>query len=228
MKFLIVDDHSLIRDAVSSILRAVDPAAVVFAAADAVAAEATLDAHHGVDLVLLDIQLPGTHGFDLLIRWRTRWPSMAVVMLSGHRERALVRRALALGASGYIPKTDSCPVMTNALRLVLSGGIYVPPEAIHGGNEDTDDSPEVLAPPEPDVGGSPVPGLTSRQLAVLNLMMQGKSNKHICRALNLAEPTVKNHVSAILRVLGVASRAEAIVLVNRRHWSAAPGTPARD
>ena len=214
MKFLVVDDHALIRDAVAAVLREIDSGATVVPAADGAAAEAALADHGEVDLALLDIQLPGTSGLELLQRWRERLPEMAVVMLSGVRDPDLVRRALALGASGYIPKTDTREVMTSALRLVMNGGVYVPPEALQAAAADAPGPPSASARPAPP----PIPGLTGRQLDVLDLMMQGYSNKRICRALDLAEPTVKNHVSAILRALGVASRAEAIVLVSRRGW----------
>jgi DNA-binding NarL/FixJ family response regulator len=133
-------------------------------------------------------------------------------MLSGSRDHATMRAALDRGAQGFIPKAETREVLTGALALVLAGGVYVPPT--------------MLAPVSPSNPGAPkgdavTPqslGLTDRQLDVLALLMQGKNNKLICRALDLAEPTVKNHVSAILKALGVTSRTEAVLAVTRHGW----------
>jgi DNA-binding NarL/FixJ family response regulator len=136
---------------------------------------------------------------------------MAVVMLSGERDAATVRRALDAGAAGFIPKTESREVLVTALSLVLAGGVYVPREALGA------------APPSGPLGAQAAPspeslGVTGRQLDVLALLMQGRSNKQICRELNLAEPTVKNHVTAILRALKVTSRTEAVLAVTKLGW----------
>jgi len=125
-------------------------------------------------------------------------------VVSALEDPGTVRSALARGAMGFIPKSSSNEVMLNALRLVLSGGRYLPPEILSGDGS-------AAAPPS----SIDQVHLTDRQREVLALMVQGKSNKHICRELGLAEATVKIHVTAILRALRVTSRAQAIVAVNQ-------------
>jgi len=159
--------------------------------------------------------LPDRDGFLVLSELRERHPAISVVVLSAVQDPANVMKALDRGALGYIPKSAESEVMLNALRLVFSGGIYVPPEILA--------HEELLAAArkQPDYGQSPSPaalGLTERQLEVLALVMQGKSNKMICRVLKLAEPTVKNHVTAILRVLKVSNRTEAVIAVSQLGW----------
>ncbi len=212
MKFLVVDDHALIRDAMREVLLALRPVAQVLEAADVRQALGLLDAHADVDLVLLDLQLPDGDGLDVLEDINRLHPAVPVVMLSGRQDPDTMRRALGRGAQGFIPKTEPRKVLAGALELVLAGGVYVPMAALGA----------ATAPVAGPTAGPPTPasaGLTDRQVDVLALLMQGMNNKVICRALGLAEPTVKNHVSAILKVLGVASRAEAVLAVRRLGWT---------
>ncbi len=170
-----------------------------------------LEQHGDVDLVLLDLNLPDRDGLDVLRELGARWPTMPVVVLSAFHDRERVSNALDLGAVGFIPKSARREVMCGAFNLVFAGGIYVPPEmlAIQGASETA-----AMPRPAADLRTRAVAlGLTERQVEVLALMMQGKSNKAICRALGLAEPTVKIHVSAILRALKVSNRTEAVVAV---------------
>lgn len=211
MKYLVVDDHSLIRDAMQSVLLKVDADARVVTAGSAGQAWSALASESTIDLVLLDVHLPDADGLALLEEFRSAHPAMAVVMLSGERDAATVRRALDAGAAGFIPKTESREVLASALSLVLAGGVYVPREALGA----------AAAPAVPvSAGASPQDlGLTDRQIDVLALIMKGRTNKHICRELNLAEPTVKNHVTAILRALKVGSRTEAVLAVTKLGWT---------
>lgn len=211
MKYLVIDDHALIRDAMQSVLIGVDPEAQVSTAASAAQARAALASEPAIDLVLLDVRLPDADGLELLAEFRAARPAMAVVMLSGERDAATVRRALDAGAAGFIPKTEPREVLAKALSLVLAGGVYVPREALGA-------SPTPATPPQAGVKPQDL-GLTDRQIDVLALIMRGRTNKHICRELNLAEPTVKNHVTAILRALGVTSRTEAVLAVTKLGWS---------
>ena len=135
-------------------------------------------------------------------------------------------KSLDLGALGFIPKSGQREVMVSALQLIFAGGIYIPPEIL------ARDKPSAPEPSEagpsagrPQVSPSDL-GLTERQVDVLGLMMQGKSNKAICRVLNLAEPTVKNHVTAILRALNVTNRVEAVIAVGKLGWNL-PSVPKR-
>lgn len=212
MKHLVVDDHTLIRDAMQAVLETVDPQAQVLVADCAARARAVLADQPDVDLALLDVGLPDADGLALLSEFRAAHPAMTVVMLSGECDPATVRRALDAGASGFIPKSESRQLLITALTLVLAGGVYVPRVALGG----------IGAAPAATPAGRPAPGtlgLTERQLDVLALIMKGRSNKHICRELNLAEPTVKNHVTAILRALNVTSRTEAVLAVTKLGWT---------
>src|SRR5262245_35510911 len=221
MKFLVVDDHALIREAMRGVLTELRGDATILDAASAIQATEVIEQHPDHALILLDLKLPDRDGIEVLAELRERHPAISVVMLSAFNDRDNVVRALDNGALGFIPKTDSREVLLGALRLILAGGTYIPPEVLARG-------PAVAAAPDKPAQKRPSPaelGLTERQVEVLALMMEGKSNKLICRALDLAEPTVKNHVSAILKALGVANRTEAVLAVAALGWELRP--PAR-
>jgi DNA-binding NarL/FixJ family response regulator len=215
MKILIVDDHALIREALRGVLKELRSDAVVLEASDCRQSMLLVEQHLDLDLILLDLALPDRDGLSMLAELRERYPAIPVVVLSGVNDRSNVTRALELGVLGYIPKTTQREVMLSALNLVFSGGIYIPPEIL--GREQL--SSKYCAPPQTAVdlaGVSPAElGLTKRQIEVLALLRQGKSNKAIARLLNLSEQTVKNHVTAILKALKVSSRTEALVAVNK-------------
>lgn len=214
MKFLVIDDHALIRDAMQGVLRELEAGATVLEAGNFRQAMDLIGQHPDLALILLDLQLPDRDGIDALAEVRALHPAISVVMLSAFNDRDNVIRALDNGALGFIPKTDSRDVLLGALRLILAGGTYIPPEVLASG-------PAAPAADRTATAKGPSPaemGLTERQVDVLALMMQGKSNKLICRALDLAEPTVKNHVSAILKALGVTNRTEAVLAVAALGW----------
>jgi DNA-binding NarL/FixJ family response regulator len=211
MKVLLVDDHVLVREAMRGVITELQPDAHVVEAATCSDGLSIMQQHADIELIMLDLNLPDRNGLDALEDLRGRYPATAVVMLSGANDRASVLAALARGALGFIPKSASREVLVSAIRLVLAGGIYIPPEIL-----DSNTPPA----PEPSISRRSATelGLTPRQLDVLALMVQGKSNKLICRALHLAEPTVKNHVSAILKTLGAANRTEAALAASKLDW----------
>jgi DNA-binding NarL/FixJ family response regulator len=208
MKILIVDDHVLIRDALHAVLKDLKPDATIAEAASSREAMQFLEQNPGLHLVVLDLNLPDRDGLALLGDLRGRYADVSVVVLSAHSDREIVRKSLELGALGFIPKSSPRGVMLSAFSLMFSGGVYIPPEILPGMN--------ALAPRPRDLQSSRPKfsdlGLTDRQVDVLTLMMQGKSNKAICRALKLAEPTVKSHVAAILKSLNCANRTEAVAV----------------
>ena len=217
MKVLIVDDHALIREAMRGVIVELQGDAVVLEAGSSSQAMSLIQQHPDLALVLLDLGLPDRNGLEVLADLHENHPAMSVVMLSAFSDRENVVKALDGGALGFIPKAGSREVLVSALRLILAGGVYIPPDILVS-------TPTPAAP-----AGRPGPvekrltpaelGLTERQVDVLALMMQGKSNKLICRALDLAEPTVKNHVSAILKALEVTNRTEAVLAAAALGWN---------
>jgi DNA-binding NarL/FixJ family response regulator len=176
--------------------------------------------HTDLKLILLDLNLPDREGFSALAELRERYPTISVVVLSGQRDRNSVIKALDLGALGFIPKSGQREVMLGALQLVFAGGVYIPPEIL--AREEPSATPRLAKQPD-RLHVSPADlGLTGRQVDVLALMMQGKTNKAICRVLNLAEPTVKNHVTAILKALEVSNRTEAVIAASGMNWPLPP------
>jgi DNA-binding NarL/FixJ family response regulator len=221
MKFLLVDDHSLIREALRGVLRDVDEGAIILEASRWGEAARLLEEHSDLALLLLDLGLPDHDGFAALKEARARHPKIPIVILSGSCDRASVVKALDLGAVGFIPKSGEREVMLSALRLVFSGGVYIPPEILSRSEMPPAAAPAPASGRRPEGSAATVPadlGLTARQVDVLALMMRGKSNKAICRILNLAEPTVKNHVTAILKALKVSNRTEAVIMVGGLGW----------
>ena len=216
MKILVIDDHVLIRQAMQGVLKKLRRDAVVLDAQNWKQATQVIADHPDISLILLDLTLPDRDGFSVLAELRERYPTISIVVLSAVQDPDNVMKALDLGALGYIPKSAQSDVILNALRLVISGGIYVPPEIL-AREERSHVTPRQPAGDRSQVSPADF-GLTDRQLEVLALMMQGKNNKTICRMLDLAEPTVKNHVTAILKALKVSNRTEAVVAVNQLGW----------
>jgi DNA-binding NarL/FixJ family response regulator len=199
---LIADDHPLFRDAMRLAVEAVaadDPLAVLEAGTLA-EVDAIASAEPGLDLLLLDLRMPGMNGMAGLVELRRRFPTLPVVIVSAAEEPAVVREALACGASGYIPKSLERRALTEALGRVLLGEIYVPPALGAEGADGRGASTGRLS------------SLTPQQLAVLRLMVEGKPNKIIAYELAIAETTVKAHITVILRKLGVHSRTQAVLL----------------
>lgn len=211
MKILVVDDYALVREGLRHALQALDEVVEVLEACDAEEALRLIDQQPALDLVLLDIGLPGMDGFLALDEMRRGHGSVPIVVLSASAEQRDIAAALNMGAMGYIPKMAPREVMLRALRLVLAGGVYIPPQALGmpglsgataGGAASVPRSLEDL-------------GLTERQRQVLGLIAQGKPNKAIANELQISEPTVKAHVTEILRALKASSRAQAMVTARR-------------
>ncbi|MBB6250284.1 LuxR C-terminal-related transcriptional regulator [Nitrospirillum iridis] len=207
MNILIGDDHLLFREGLCRLLTQLS--------ADATFTEAgtfneALDYAQGeqeFDLILLDLQMPNWPGFAGIQEICEIQAGTPVVIISASESQSDVRAALDAGASGYIPKSSSVKIMLSALNLVFSGGIYVPPAAIHG---DTT-APSSATTSASGGGGGNSPSLTQRQRDVLRCLREGKSNKQIAYELGLSEGTVKIHVTAVMRSLGVRNRTQAVI-----------------
>lgn len=203
MNVLIADDHAIFRQGLRAVLDDLAEGIVVHEAADLDEAMkcATGEPPH---LVLLDLRMPGMDGFAGIGAFRRRLPSAPIVVLSASEDSNDVFQALAAGANGYLAKSASATTILDALRLVLVGGIYVPRELVSG----ADNMPE----PEPPVEAL---RLTTRQSEVLGLIADGLSNKEVAYRLGTSEGTIKAHVTAIMRQLGVRNRVQMLLAAQR-------------
>ncbi len=219
LKVLLVDDHPLILSALKAMIEQMQPGVRVTALANAAALRRTLleDALH--DLVLLDLQLGDARGFEMLQELRSGHPDLPVVVISASDRPADVLHAIDMGAMGFLPKRMSTEALADALKLVIEGGIFVPPVPLSDLMVAADDAAPGR-PPVPDAVYSGALslddlGLTPRQTDVLQLLLQAMPNKDIARRLGLSVETVKDHVQAVLRALGVNSRTQAVLAVSR-------------
>jgi len=206
-RVLVADDHPLYRDALSNLVCAAFDDVEVKECEDIASALDHL-AGGAIDLVLLDLSMPDAVGLDGLRRLREASPATPVIICSALDDPQLVREAFKFGVSGYLPKSSGTQVTKHALQLVRSGGVYVPSQALM---ESVVKVPEEGRHAESESGTNGCADLTPRQLAVLALLEKGMSNKSIARELGIGEITVKAHVSAILRKLGVDNRVQAVV-----------------
>jgi DNA-binding NarL/FixJ family response regulator len=218
MKILIADDHRLVIEAVKAKLSEIEPG-IEFVLAMSVD-ELLAGASDDIDLAVIDLNMPGAEGQAHVDEIRRRHPAVPVIVLSGYEDPAIMRSALERGVLGFIPKAYSPEVMLSAVRLVLAGGVYVPPMLLSAV------PPGVVAGVPPNAGEAAQRAssaaaaqtlehlrtvLTERQVEVLQLLSQGKPNKLIGRALGISEGTVKIHLAAIFRALNVRNRTEAVV-----------------
>jgi DNA-binding NarL/FixJ family response regulator len=234
MKVLLVDDHPLILSALQSVIQGLGDDVTVLGASSAAQARAELSKDADFDLVLLDLALGDADGFEVLTEFRAAYPALPVVVVSASDRASDVIRAIDLGAMGFVPKRSSNEMLFEALRMVMSGGLYVPPMmlGLEAPASEADTVPGVMRPANAPAGQetyqkSPVSlasvGLTPRQGDVLGLLLQGKPNKLIARELNVSVETVKDHVAAVLRALGVNSRTQAVLAVSQMQQQAAQG-----
>jgi two-component system, NarL family, nitrate/nitrite response regulator NarL len=190
-RILVVDDHPLYREGMMGALRAELAGVEVVGAGTAEEGLEVLAADPEVDLVLIDLRLPGMDGLSALAAYAARFPAVARLLVSGADEAALVRRAFAAGASGFLPKSMSVAEVSAAIRQVLAGGVYVPGAS--------------AVPP-----AGPGAQLSLRQLEVLRLLGEGYTNKQIARTLDITERTAKAHVAAIFEALAVDNRTQVV------------------
>jgi DNA-binding NarL/FixJ family response regulator len=204
LKILLADDHALFREGMRHVLRQLADDVEIVEASDCAQALEAVDSNGDIALVLLDLSMPGADGFAALETLTREHLALPIVVLSGSESRTDMQRALDTGAMGFIPKSASGAVMLSALRLVLAGGIYVPPELVQS-------APSAASMPVPP----PSPALTPRQLDVLAGVVEGKRNKVIGAELGLSEATVKAHISAVFKALGVNNRTQAVRAAER-------------
>ena len=201
LKFVIADDHPLFRGALKQALSGLDEQAQVLEAGDFDATRAIVAANDDLDLILLDLSMPGVSGLSGLVTLRGLQAGVPVVVVSAHDDRETVRRALSLGASGFISKSSNLEQLRNAIRVVLDGGVWAPDELELGVERDQEISELIER----------LQTLTPQQTRVLTMIAEGLLNKQIAYELSVSEATIKAHVSAILQKLGVDSRTQAVI-----------------
>lgn len=205
-KIIIADDHPLFRAALKQAVgQAVDDVEVI--EADTIAAlQNSVVSCPEADLVLLDLNMPGAHGFSALVFMRGQYPGLPVVMVSGSEDIQVMSKAIEYGASGFIPKSASLQLIADAIQAVLNGDVWLP-EGVQGqidrASPETCDFSEKLA------------TLTPQQFRVLGMLMEGLLNKQIAYELSVSEATIKAHITAVFRKLGVRNRTQAVIAVQQ-------------
>lgn len=211
LKILVADDHVLIREGIRNTLQEISADVAITEAGNGKEVLEALQSSPAFDIVLLDLYMPETDGFELLGQLAESYPDTPVVILSASNKKSDMRRALDRGAFGFIPKTTPHDVMLNAIKLVMSGGVYVPPDLMKA--DDDEDEAEENATKIDDHELKET--LTDRQFDVLVLLAKGKQNKEIARALGVSQHTVKIHVTAVFKALGVNNRTQAVIAAQK-------------
>ena len=199
MHVLIADDHPLFRDALQRAVLAAVPEATVHTADSVPALFALIETMPEADLLLMDLHMPGARGYSALAHIRGQYPGLPTIVVSGHEEAQVARRAIAHGASAYIPKSAAVETIVEAVRTVLDGDVWLPPQLVIGQVELKADEADMAA---------RVASLTPQQFRVLNMVAEGLLNKQIAYDLGVSEATVKAHMTAIMRKLGVSNRTQ--------------------
>jgi DNA-binding NarL/FixJ family response regulator len=204
-RFVVADDHPLFRGAMRESVSHLFASADVFEAGGFDDLQTLLERESDLDLVLLDLTMPGVRGFSGLLYLRAQFPGVPVVVVSANEEPGVIRRCMEFGASGFLPKTLGAETMRTAIRSVLDGGVWTPPDVDLSGAPDAATRDLV----------SRLSTLTPQQVRVLMMLSEGLLNKQIAFELKVSEATVKAHVSAILQKLGVESRTQAVIAASK-------------
>jgi DNA-binding NarL/FixJ family response regulator len=215
-RFVIADDHPLFRGAMREAVAGLFADATITEAGSFDDASALLDRESDVDLVLLDLTMPGVRGFSGLMYLRAQYPSVPVIVVSANDDPAVIRRCMEFGASGFIPKTLGVEAMRTAIARVLEGGVWTPPDVDLKAGTDAETA---------DLMGR-LATLTPQQVRVLMMLSEGLLNKQIAYNLSVSEATVKAHVSAILQKLNVESRTQAVIAAAKIESGSWPQAPA--
>lgn len=205
-KIIIADDHPLFRAALRQAVTQAVPGVEIVEADSLAAVQEKVEQHGDADLVLLDIHMPGTHGFSGLVFLRGQHPGVPVVVVSGSEEPHVMKRAIDYGASGFIPKSAPLETISEAITAVLEGEEWLPQELTENMGDVSEEDQQFAA---------ALASLTPQQFRVLTMLTEGLLNKQIAYELSVSEATIKAHVTAILRKLGVHSRTQAVIAAQR-------------
>ncbi len=221
-RFMIADDHPLFRGALRQTLETLYPTAEILEYGALTDVTAALEKDNEVDLILLDLTMPGVRGFSGLMYLRAQYAAVPVVVVSANEDPQAIRRCMSFGASGFIPKSRGIDVIRQAVQSIMEGNTWTPDEIDLSAEDDNGDLVQRLA------------TLTPQQVRVLMMLSEGLLNKQIAYELSVSEATVKAHVSAILQKLGVESRTQAVIAaskIDNGQWQSgdadAPGTEPR-
>ena len=217
MRILLADDHDLVRDGICAFLKLAAPDTAISEARDFAEALSIVATDRKIDLIILDLNMPGMNGLAGLTVMRQKAPETPVAILSGSVKRTDVLSALEHGAAGYLPKTLSGKALLNALRLILSGERYIPSALL-------EEKGNAARPGAIDLEGleqdNPLRRLTNRECEVLALLTKGLSNKEIAKRLYVREITVKVHLTGIFKKLGASNRTQAVKTAMQLGWEA--------
>jgi len=211
LKILVVDDHALVREGLRQVLKGLDDGVEVLEAGTCAQAFILADAHADLDLLMLDYHLPDMDGLSALTLLGQRHPELPVFVLSGSTNSDIMGQMLAKGAAGFMTKAGMSEELLVAVRQVLNGDVYVPPELLNGPRKNA------VVQPAPES-----PEFSPRQVQVLQLLLDGHSNREISQRLFLSEETIKNHVTTILRGFGVHTRMQAVLAAGRCGYTSSP------
>jgi DNA-binding NarL/FixJ family response regulator len=209
VRILLADDHPLFREGIKPLLRKLDTHIEIIEAQDYPSAFAAAQRAGELDLALMDLYMPGMNERDGIVRFRAAFPDVPVIILSASEQAEDIQQLLDIGALGYITKSSPSEVILHALRLVLAGGVYLPPSLLGGKS----------LPETQDAVAAQKVALTLRQQEVLRELAQGKSNRQIAEALRITEGTVKIHLATIFRLLNVNNRTEAVLVAQKMRLS---------
>ena len=204
-RLVIADDHPLFRGALREAVAGLFDEVDISEAGSFDDVAALLERGGEVDLILLDLSMPGVRGFSGLMYLRAQYPSVPIVVVSANDDPAVIRRCVEFGASGFIPKTLGIETIRGAIARVLEGGVWTPPDIDLGSGSDAETA-DLMA---------RLASLTPQQVRVLMMLSEGLLNKQIAYELSVSEATVKAHVSAILQKLGVESRTQAVIAASK-------------
>ncbi|NKB83058.1 response regulator transcription factor [Brucella grignonensis] len=205
MQFIIADDHPLFRGALRQVLSSLPDEAKILEVGDFDAAKKLVVERDDIDLLLLDLTMPGGTGLSGLVTLKALQPALPIIIVSGTDDAATIKHAVELGASGFISKSASMETIGEAVHAVIAGDIWTPSDI------DLDQAHD----PEIEALINKIRTLTPQQTRVLTMLAEGLLNKQIAYELNVSEATVKAHVSAVLQKLGVDSRTQAVILLSR-------------
>jgi DNA-binding NarL/FixJ family response regulator len=206
---IIADDHPLFREALKLAISQALSGAQTIEADTVDSLLAALNTHREIDLLLLDLGMPGAHGFSALVQARAHYPAVPVVVISGREDQDIAQRTLVHGAAAFVAKSASVPTIIDALQTILRGGVWNPPETRLAGTR-----VNIVNPDEAEAARR-VASLTPQQFRVLSMLCSGQSNKRIALQLDVSEATVKAHMTAVLEKMGAENRTQAVLIAQR-------------